>query len=163
MVGARVLHVRREEVEHLAFGENLLDALIKEQLAAEPSAIRQDGIGPFVVGLVAIEMLREQHVLDSGRRTQLSAAERRALRGEMMRLADGSAVPEVVATVAPEAALQNVVRVERRGLADHAAAAVTLEDGLPEAVASEQWVCRGHHRGSWVIPSSSPSSDLRRA
>jgi hypothetical protein len=94
----------------------------------------------------AREVRRERELRDAAARAKLVARERRGLGCEVVFLAHGRAVFEVVAAVGPEPTLQDVVCVERAGgPAHHALVAVTGEHAFAKLVASQQFEFDGAH------------------
>src|SRR5438105_253418 len=139
MMGARELHAVGEEFEHATTGQNLLDALVEEQFSAGALAVGQQRVAPLVVGLVGVEVMRNDHTADAAGLAHLVDRLDRHLALQVMLSADGRAIVEVVATVGEEPALDDVVSVYRRRAAEDTAMVVAFEDAFAEGVACEQW------------------------
>lgn len=137
MVSALVAGVRQELLQDAALGENLLDALVVEQLAAQPRAVRLDLVSPFVVTRVVVQVRRQDDPRDARRFPYLLAGEDRFLRPDVVLRAKGGAiaceVPTEFVGSGKEAPFEDVMdREVVTGATDHAGMSVTGEAPLPE-------------------------------
>src|SRR4029079_17443303 len=87
---------------------------------------------------VGIEVWRQQDLRDPRRLPEFVAGEGSLLGDQVVLLANGDAVREIVAAIGPELPLDDMVGVAGRAAADAAFASVARENGLPEIVSGEQ-------------------------
>jgi len=133
-MGPLVFHPIREEVQDRL--QDLLDALVMEEFALQTLAVREDRIAPLVHRLVRVEVRGQENLLDPAALPELVARKLRGLCQEMMDLADGGPIRDVVSPIGPQSAFDDVVSILRRLPADNAFPAVSLEDGIPELVST---------------------------
>src|SRR5262249_1494766 len=95
-------HVFCVAVERITFGKDLLHAFVPEELTAHTAAVFKQGIAPFGVRLIGIEVIREQDSTNACGLSDLFARKQRGLRfqmtgGKRAVVAEGGAVVEKIA------------------------------------------------------------------
>lgn len=138
MMGPRILYPMGKEIEHFATGEDFLDALIVEELAAHSGSIRQNGVSPFVVWLVWIQVRGHENFLDAASDTDGFDRYDGRLALNVVLRANGGPVVEIIASVGPEAPFHDMVGISGGRRAEDAALPVAGKDCVAKPFSGKQ-------------------------
>lgn len=124
----------------LGLGDGFLDGFGVVELAASALAVGENGIAPFVVIELGLEVRGQQDLLDIGCVADFGAGERSQFGLQMMDLTKRGAVVEVVAAIGEEAALDDMMGILGGLAANYAFVVVAAEGAVAEGIAGEEFV-----------------------
>ena len=138
VVSSGILDPIGKEGKDATLGQDFLDALIEKQFAFEPSAVAEDGVAPFVVGFVGIEVRRQDEFGDAAGEAHVLDGDFCLFTKEVVETTHGGAIVDVVArhevvypeggaAVWPKPALKDVMSVHSFLTTKNASTLVSLK------------------------------------
>ena len=146
--GSWVFYVVRKTFEHLSLSEYFLNIRLVEQYSFESCSVAQYRVSPLVIVLIGFECFWQNDGLDVAGCSQVFDANFGGFGLNVVCRAEGCTIFKIVALVAPEFALENVVSVNCWCFANNTLLVIAFKDGFFKLSSCEKF---GHVIESFSI------------